>query len=508
MALLRTSERARRDRGETKPSDAEASAAHDGTTDFDTPAGRSVARAAGSRDVGRPADTPSTPPRTRPRRRIVRGSRQKRLLSEAVQLEEEAVPRFLRPALALIGLLVAGMIAWAAYVDVTEVTAAPGEVVPSGSLKVVQHPTGGVVEAIMVEPRELVTAGQPLLRLDADEAKANVAQLESRRAALELRAERLEAFAQGREPSFEALASGYPKLVADQREIWRNQVNERESRLEVLDQQIAQRRQELQQQRDALAIARRQAELAGRLLTMREQLAANELMSQVQVMETRRAATTAEGEVTRLENEINKTQTALEEARSRRSNVASRLRQEALAEMGKVNAELAEVETKLARAKTVLDRLELRAPVRGLVQNLKVTTRGEVIEPSQTVMQIVPVDDTLEAKVRIPARDIGHVEAGQDVTVKVSSYTYTRFGSIDGTLRKVSASSLVQKDGEAPFYRGWVELNKAYVGKDPGQQRVLPGMSVQADIVTGEKTLLEYLVKPIADAVDAAFHER
>jgi len=441
------------------------------------------------------------------RPRIVRGARQRRLLSQAVQLEEEALPGFLRPALVLIGLLVLGGIAWASFVDITEVTATSGEVVPSDQVKVVQHPTGGVVATIPVAERELVEAGQPLLRLDAAEARSNLEQVRTRRASLRLRAARLEATAKGTTPDFESAAAGYPALIADQREIWRNQVAERDSRLEVLAQQIRQRRQELEQQRDALETARRQQELIGQLLAMRERMAERRLISQVELMETRRAAATANGEVARLENEVLRSQDALAEAETRRENAADRMRQEALDELGQVNAQLAEVESELARAALRVRRLTLAAPVRGLVQDLRVTTEGQVIKPSETVMKIVPVGDELEVEVRIPTRDIGHVQAGQPVTVKVTSYNYTRFGSIEGTLRKVSATSLLDQDNQ-PYFRGWVALSRNYLGATPDQYRVLPGMSVQADIVTGDRTLLQYLVKPVADALDGAFHER
>ena len=487
MALFRKSAR-------KNAASAQSLATRDDVTPSRTAAGREHNRTVAPHHGGR------RPP-------VARGARQRRLLSEAIQLEDESVPRFLRPALFLIALLVVASIAWSSFVNLTEVSSTTGEVVPSGSLKVVQHPTGGVIAAILVEERDLVEKGQTLLRLDADEARSNLAQVQSRVASLRLRAERLRAFIDAREPGFELVAPAYPDLIADQRAIWRNQVEERRSRLEVLANQIDQRRNDLAQQRDALAVARRQQELIGQLLGMRERMAERQLISQVELMETKRAKATADGEVARLENQVAKSENALAEARTRRENVASGLRQESLDELGQVTSDLSETTEELDRARMVLERLELRAPVRGLVQNLKITNQGEVIQSSETVMQIVPVEETLEAEVRIPTRDIGHVTAGQDVTVKVTSYNYTRFGSIPGELRQVSASSLLDENNQ-PYFRGRVALDKTYVGEEPGRYRVLPGMSVQADIVTGEKTLLQYLLKPVNDALDSAFQER
>ncbi len=441
------------------------------------------------------------------RLKVTRGSRQRRLLSEAVQLEEEAVPQFLRPALLLIGLLVFGLIAWASMTEMPEVAAVPGEVVPSGSLKVVQHPAGGVVEEVLVGERDLVEAGQVLVRLDAAEANSRLSQVSTRRASLRLRAERLRAFAEGREPDFQAIDGEHAGLIADQMDIWRNQASGRESRLTVLDNQIEQQRNEMNQQREALEIADRQQDLIHELLEMRRRMVERQLVSRVEFMETQRASITADGEVLRLRNEIEKGGNALVELENRRVVEAGSLRQAALDELGTINAELAEVEKELERATMTSERLELRAAVRGLVQDLEITTEGEVINPGETVMKIVPVDDILEVRVRIPTRDIGHLQPGQAVNVKITSYNYTRFGSVDGVLRRVSASSLIDENNQ-PYFRGWVTLDKAYVGDEPNQYRILPGMSVNADIVTGENTLLQYLVKPISDAVHSAFRER
>lgn len=439
--------------------------------------------------------------------KVVRGSRQKRLLSESVQLEEEVVPQFLRPALMIIGLLVVGSIAWSALVEMKEVASAAGEVVPSGSLKVVQHPDGGIVREILVEERALVEAGQPLLRLDTAQADSNFRQLRAREAALQLRAERLRAFADDREPDFWGVAPDYPELIADQNEIWRSQLEERRTALDVLATQIEQRRRELLQIRDSLQAAQRQQALSGELLAMRSRLAEKKLVSQVVFLETKRAKATADSEVERLRSDAVVAEHALEEVEKRRDNQSTGVRQDALNELATVDAELVEVRSALERAALVVDRLELRAPVRGLVQNLKVTTEGEVVRSSDTLMHIVPITDTLEAEVRISPRDIGHLRTGQPVTVKVTSYNYSRFGSVHGELRQVSASSLVDEANQ-PYFRGWVTLQDNHVGNADGRYPVLPGMTVQADIVTGEKTLLQYLIKPVTDALGGAFSER
>lgn len=438
---------------------------------------------------------------------VKRARRGKRLLSEAVQIEQEVVPDFVGVGVAVAALLVVAFLVWASFASITETTVAPGEVVPSGNVKVVQHLEGGIVGEILAREGQMVEAGDVLLRLDAAQAGAELNQLAARAAALRLRAERLAAFGENREADFGGDGGEFANLVSDQREILRNQSHALASSLGVIDSQIAQRTQRLSQLQQSLSAALRQQELSAELLAMRERLGSKRLVTQVDLLETRRAKATADAEVIRLREEIDVSRQELEEAQRRRADTDTQARSEALVEMGRVRAELAEVENALTRARNRVERLDVRAPVRGLVQDLQVQTSGQVIQPGALLMQVVPMDSALEAEVRISTRDVGHVTPGDPVLVKVSSYDFARFGGIDGTLRQISATSVLDEQGN-PSYRAWVTLRQPYVGNDPGQHLVMPGMGVQAEIITGRKTLMSYLFKPINDAFDRSFHER
>ncbi|MGC2855570.1 HlyD family type I secretion periplasmic adaptor subunit [Novispirillum sp. DQ9] len=437
---------------------------------------------------------------------VKRARRGKRLLSEAVQIEQEVVPDFVGTGVAVAALLVVAFLVWASFAKITETTIAPGEVVPSGNVKVVQHLEGGIVGDILVREGQLVDAGDVLLRLDAAQAGAELNQLESRAAALRLRAERLAAFGENRPANLTA-EDVFAALVTDQREILRNQEQALASSLSVAESQIAQRTQRISQLQQSLAAALRQQELSGQLLAMRESLGSKRLVTQVDLLETRRAKATADAEVIRLREEIDVSRQELEEAQRRRADTETQARSESLVEMGRVRAELAEVENSLTRARNRVERLDVRAPVRGLVQDLQVQTSGQVIQPGALLMQVVPMDTALEAEVRISTSDVGHVTPGDPVLVKVSSYDFARFGGIDGTLRQISATSVLDDQGN-PSYRAWVTLRQPHVGDDPTQHLVMPGMGVQAEIITGRKTLMSYLFKPINDAFERSFHER
>ncbi|SFV02391.1 HlyD family type I secretion periplasmic adaptor subunit [Pseudoduganella namucuonensis] len=435
------------------------------------------------------------------------GGRKRRLLSEAARVEEELVPAFVRPLLALVAVVVLLFILWAAFTPITEVARAPGEVAPSGQVKVVQHLDGGAVAEILVEEKALVQQGQVLVRMDGAQALSDLRQTGVRMVSLRLRAERLGAYVENRAPAFAALAADHPELVGYQQQIYQTQLSTRDSALSILDHQIAQRGDRLAQLRKALTVAQEHQGLTGELATMREDLASRKLVNRSVLLETRRAKVSAEGEVARIGADIKVSEQELAEIRSRRADTLNLLRRDALAEMATVSTELAEVTELQARLQAKVDRLVVRAPVRGYVQDLKVLTLGQVVQPGGLMMQIVPDDVPLEAVVRIAPKDIGYVRVGQQVNLRVSSFDYARFGFAEGRLKRVTATSVVGEDGR-PYFRGWVALPNPYVGNRAGRYQLQPGMGVEAEILTGEKTVLAYLSKPLMDMFSRSFRER
>jgi HlyD family type I secretion membrane fusion protein len=448
-----------------------------------------------------------TPEQTKTPVKTALGSRERSLLSESIHIEEELVPAFVRPILYIVGTLVLLFIFWAALTRMKEVAHAPGDIIPSGSAKLVQHMDGGVVAEIPVEEGKLVEQGTVLVRIDGTQAQAEFGQMRARLDALRLREERLLAFTEARRPNFEALHINQPNMIASQKEIFTTQVATRDSTVSILDRQINQRKQRIRQLKMALDVAKEQQTLTGELSTMRENLAARKLVNRTVLLETRRASVTASGEVSRLTEEISVVEQELAETNNRRTDTLNQSRRDALNELGTVRAELAEVQETLLRLQARVDRLNVRAPIRGYVLDMKVQNVGQVIQPGALLMQIVSDRDALEAEVRIAPSDIGFVRVGQPVNLRVTSYDYSRFGFVKGKLKRISASSMVG-DNKIPYYQGVVELNASYVGDVPGRNLLQPGMTVDAEILTGEKTLLAYLVKPLIDVVSMSFHER
>lgn len=433
--------------------------------------------------------------------------RRRRYLMEPIAFEEEALPRSVRVAIACTVVLVGLSVAWASVAKIEEVAVAPGEVVPSGALKPIEHLEGGVIGEVLVKEGELVAAGQVLARMDPAQARSELRQMQARLAGLLLREERLKAVAEQREPRFDGLAGDHPELAADQRRIWVNQMATQRSAIEVVDSQIEQRRREIVQLQGLLDIAHKHREITAAELAMREKGVALGVVNRQVYYETKRAAVTAEGEVNRLGDEIHRAGDALAEVERRSANLDLTLRQDVLTEMGTVSQEIAQVRSALSRLDDRVQRLDVVSPVAGLVQDLKVRTAGEVLQPGGLLMRVVPMDEHLMAEVRISSSDVGHTLVGQPVSLKVSSYEYVRYGTLSGSLERISPSTFVDEGGR-PYYKGTVAIDRQHMGAEPGKHPILPGMIVQADITTGRKTLLEYLLKPVFVSLSSSFHER
>ena len=243
------------------------------------------------------------------------------------------------------------------------------------------------------------------------------------------------------------------------------------------------------------------------LLEKRRELFRNGHLSKIQLLDTEQRVTTLSGDLATVDQQMKEAADTVSEYESRQTSLLASQLDDAYQELEQISIDLdqnIEVIRKLERAQ---DRLTVRAPVRGVVKGLTINTIGAVVQPGQALLEIVPVDEELIVETRIAPQYIGHVHIGQPVEVKVSAYDVSRYGSIDGELIFVSATTFADPDGRR-YYRGRVRLNQDHAGDDPTQHRILPGMTAMVEIITGEKTILEYLLKPVNVALSSAFSER
>ncbi|OIQ95899.1 type I secretion system membrane fusion protein PrsE [mine drainage metagenome] len=427
-----------------------------------------------------------------------------RYLADPIVFEEGGVRPLVRASILTVVAIVLAMAVWASLTEVKEVASTNGAVVPSSNVRQIQHVEGGQIAQVLVREGQLVEKGAVLVRFDPVQIQTELAQVKAREAGLELRAERLRAFAAGRVPDFPADDRSSPQ-EKDQEAIFLSQEKNRTDAIQVLTKQQAERQSEVDLYRQQIASLEPQIDLAQKEEGIRDEGFRMGLNSKLVLIQAQRETARLDGEKVRLIGQLKTAQDALAEAQNHLTEQRSKLAQDALTEMGTVSTELAQVREATAKQEDRLAHVNVMAPVRGLVQELKVTGPGSVVPPGGEIMKLVPVDDELKVETRIQPRDIGHVAVGQKVMVKVSSYDFSRFGGVQGVLEQVSPTTFLDEE-KKPYYRGVVKLAHPYVGTE--KDRILPGMVVQADIETGQKTVLQYMLKPVVLAFQQAFHER
>ncbi|MBI5163329.1 MAG: HlyD family type I secretion periplasmic adaptor subunit [Magnetospirillum sp.] len=438
---------------------------------------------------------------------VKQSSRQTRHLAQAIQLEESGTAPLVRFTMLLACVACLCFVAWAAVTRVDEVAIADGTVVPTGSLQTVQHLEGGIVEAIVVKDGDLVAEGAPLVKLSPAGALADLEQTRAREATLLLRAERLRAFAEGRKPDFTFIGSNYERLVTDNQAIYHTQIQARNAARSVIMAQLEQKRSDLALLEAQHKTMQDQIDVLSEELRMREQLVAKNLISRVVYLDNKRELARMKGELSRMIGQTVTARESMSEVENRLVDQQTTLHKQTMDEMGTVVAELAQVQESIARLEDRVNRLVITSPAHGYVKGMMVHNTGAVIAPGAIVCEVVPVDRELKLDARINTRDVGHIKPGQPVRIKVTTFDFARYGAVTGKLQSVSASSFLDEKG-LPYFKGSVTLDKDYVGDTPGRFAISPGMTASIEIITGDKTLLQYMLKPIFSQLQESFHER
>jgi adhesin transport system membrane fusion protein len=433
--------------------------------------------------------------------------RQLRFLSQSVRLEEAAHPRLVNLTLYSTAFAVLAFIAWAAFTNINEVARAPGEVVPRGFQQVVQHFDGGIVEAIHVTEGSMIDQGDVLVVLDGVGAEEDLARAKKIHISLELQQERLRAFINDRTPDFSKVAGATTDMIEEQNNIFNSMVYTRMKERNIIEDQISQKQHAIDILEARRSTAATNVHLMQDMHDRRQTLHGRGYVSHIGYLQTKRDLNMSKGDHAALLRELDVSRSGLKEYSKRLESLSATHRDQAYHALDQVEQQLTQNEELLAKASERVARLEVKAPVRGLVKGLNVNTIGGVVQPGSNIMEIIPLDEKLVVEVRIPPRYVGPMKVGQPAQVKVSSYDFSRYGSVSGVLEFISATTFDGPNGER-FYRGRVALDKNYVGSNPEQNVILPGMTVMADIITGNKTILQYLLKPVHRALLSSFSER
>jgi membrane fusion protein, adhesin transport system len=398
--------------------------------------------------------------------------------------------------------------AWASWATLDEVTRGQGRVIPSTQVQVVQNQEGGIVSQLLVREGQIVEAGQVLLRIDNVRAASDLRENRKRYLAL------LGALARLRAEVDNSGIEFAPEVLADASEVERNEralYDARQqalrSELAILKSQATQRQQELAELQRHLGQLQGSYELALEELKITEPLAAKRVVPKLDLLRLKREVNDLEGEFESTQLGIERAKSASLEAQDRIEDKSLSFRADAQRELNVVQAEAAALEEKIAADTDRVERTEVRSPVRGTIKQLFVNTLGGVVQPGEDLAEIVPLEDTLLVEAKVRPADIAFLRPGQAATVKVTAYDFSIYGGLDAVVEDISADTIVDENGER-FYRIRVRTSDNTLKKAGTPLPIIPGMTTQVDILTGEKTVMDYLLKPILRARQNALRER
>ena len=404
-----------------------------------------------------------------------------------------------------VGVVIVLLLVWAAFAELDEVTRGEGRVIPTSQLQVVQSVDGGVVEELAVREGETVAPGQLLLRIDPTRFVSTLLESRATALALQAKAARLEALGRGGVFTVPAeLEREIPDIVAHERRLFETSREGIEAQIAIARQQLSQRQQELNEARARRDQAARSLELAERELNVTRPLVKSGAVSDVDILRLERDVSRMRGERDQAAAQISRVQAAITEAEGKIQEVELAVRNQWRSEQSETLSKLGSLSEGARGLQDRVKHAEIRSPVRGTVKRLLVNTVGGVVQPGKEVVEIVPLDDALILEARVKPKDIAFLRPQQPAVVKFSAYDFSIYGGLDAVVEHISADTVTDAKGNA-FYIVRVRTLESALGEG---LPIIPGMVADVDILTGRKTVLSYLAKPVLRAKANALTER
>lgn len=432
---------------------------------------------------------------------------QTRLLSQALALEEHEPPHVVFYGVAIILGLILLFLGGAAVMPVVTSADAVGIVTPIGSVRPVQHLEGGTVGAVLVREGDFVEQGQPILRLSSEDNQKRLEEVDAQYFAYVAEAARLDALVEGRTPDFASVPGRHRDMASAQESLYRQTLLARKNHIVTL----VERQRQAEAQEEVLS-ARLRGMAAERAL-MAEQLAIYEELvgkgyaSKVRYIEAQRELSSVVSAIAETKAELKAARSAIAEAKASIPDFESNAREEALDSLGEISGTMAQVRATLGRVQGTVHRLEITSPQTGIVSKLKYRSAGSVIPPGDVIAEIVPTDEALIVQAKVIPRDIGFLEIGQKAKLVVDGFDVSKYSALVGVLINISATSILDDNGEY-FFHVDIAVNISQEENSQLVKLLRPGMVVSASIITGERTFLRYLMRPVVESVESVFSER
>lgn len=400
------------------------------------------------------------------------------------------------------------LITWAALAPIDEVTKGDAKVIPSKQLQVIQSLDGGIVSEILVKEGQVVETGQMLLKIDETRATSGVRESAAQTFALQTKLARLKALAEGQSftpptPRKDNLEE--QRVVEEERQLYDARRSEFHALVGISEQQLEQREQELTEAKSKRDSATRSLELSQQELTKTRPLLATGAVSEVEILRLERDVSRARGDKEQATAQSARALAAIAEARRKIQETELSFRNEARKELSEVLGRLNALNEGAVALADKVDKAQVKSPVRGRVQRLLANTVGGVLQPGKDIVEIVPLDDALVLEAKVQPKDIAFIHPGQAATVKFTAYDFGVYGGLEAVVENISPDTETDERGNNTFYVVRVRTKQTnFSDKMP----IIPGMTAEVDILTGKKTVLSYLLKPILKAHAYALRER
>lgn len=404
--------------------------------------------------------------------------------------------------------LLLGALLWAGFAVLEEVTTGEGKAIPSSKVQVIQNLEGGIVSDIFVREGQVVDKGDTLLRLDDTRFMSSRSESEVDRLTLTAQVERLAAEAEGRSLTLPAeVTSSAPQVAADEQALYESRQRRLASEQRTLNEQLRQKTQELAEFRSKQEQFRNSLSLVQQELDMSAPLVSSGAVSPVEILRLKRNAVELRGSMNANTLAIPRAEAAISEIKSRVQESELAFRADAARELNEKRNDLARISASRIAIDDRMSRTTVVSPVRGIVKTLKVNTIGGVVQPGSDLLEIVPLEDNLLIEAKVRPQDVAFLHPGQKAMVKFSAYDYTLYGGLPARLELIGADTITD-DKDNSFYLIQVRTDSNHLGSDSRPLLIIPGMIATVDIITGEKSVLDYLLKPVLKARAEALRER
>lgn len=424
-----------------------------------------------------------------------------------LELEERVVSRRYSRLIQVMCVAFGVFLAWGSLTPIRELTTGKGQIIPLGQVRSVQHYEGGIVAEVLVWEGEQVNKDQPIMRLQMMQAGSELDALKVRLESLSLRKARIEALLSGQGLAAAPDGTINARLAADQKTLFDAVVEQKLRERQTLATQVDQRRSEIGALENEISKGSEMLNVQKQLMDMRQRLATEGFASRKMLLDAQAAMIQAESSLQSSRGRLDAARDALAQAESRLAQADSDARATWSDELSKVSAEWAETQETLQKYNDRVDRLLVRSPVEGTVLQLSYRTPNEVVKPGDVVARVVPAGEQLQAEVQIQPEEIGHINVNDYAELKLAAYDASVYGKIRGKVIEVSPYTF-ENEQKKLFYRVRIGFNAADTFGGYMRPNIQPGLVVDAQIVTGAKSLIHYMLKPIYRGLDAVFAER